>query len=75
MNATAKKRLGLGCAGALFGTLLGGMIGAFASYPLAAMLTSSRETQAYLTLLIVPAVALLGALTVAATFAALPRDA
>lgn len=44
MNATA-KRLGLGCAGALFGTLLGGMTGVFASDPLAAMLTSSLRRE------------------------------
>jgi hypothetical protein len=75
MNATGKKRLGLGCVGAVFGTVLGGLLGAFSGYALAAMITPSRETQAYLTLVIVPAVALLGAVTMAATLAALPRDA
>lgn len=64
-----KTRVGLGCLGFVLGGAAGLLIGAVASYALAGLITSSRETQAYLVVLIVPAVALVSGLTGAATLA------
>lgn len=63
------KRIGLGCLGFVLGGGAGLLVGALSSYGVASLLTSSRETQAYLTVLIVPAIAFLGGLTGAATLA------
>jgi hypothetical protein len=65
-------RVGLGCLGGLVGAVLGGAAGSFAMYALAGLVTSNREQQAYLVVVIIPAVAVLGAVTVAATLALLP---
>jgi hypothetical protein len=64
-----KTRVALGCLGFVLGGGGGLVVGAGGSYAIASLLTSSRETQAYLTVLIVPAIALVGALTVGATLA------
>lgn len=69
-----KGRFGLGCLGLVVGAGLGVLLGSLAMYALASLVTKSRETQAYLTLLIVPGVALVGAITVAATLAAIPAQ-
>lgn len=66
------KRVGLGCLGFLVGGALGVVIGSMGAYGIASLITSSTETQAYLTVLIVPAVAFIGGLTVALTAAWLP---
>lgn len=63
------KRVGLGCLGFVLGGGAGLLVGALSSYGVANLLTSSRETQAYLTVVIVPALAFLGGLTGAATLA------
>ena len=70
--AVTKARLGLGCLGLVLRALAGALLGGFSAYALASALTKSRETQAYLTVLIVPSVALLGGLTLAATLALIP---
>ncbi len=67
-----KARLGLGCLGAVLGGGLGLVAGSLAMYALAGLVTRSRETQAYLTVVIVPLVALLGAVTLGSTLAAIP---
>jgi len=59
-----KTRIALGCLGFVLGGGL--LVGSRSSYALAALFTSSRETQ---TVLIIPAVAFIGGLTVAATLA------
>lgn len=64
-----KTRIALGCLGFVLGGGGGLVVGAGGSYAIASLLTSSRETQAYLTLLIVPAIALVGGLTLGATLA------
>ncbi len=66
MNTT---RVAPGCVGLVLGG--GGelLVGARSSYALAGLVTSWRETQASLTVLIVPAVAFIGSLTVGATLA------
>ena len=63
------KRVGLGCLGFVLGAGAGLLVGGLSSYAVANLLTSSRETQAYLTVLIVPAIAFLGGLSGAATLA------
>ncbi len=67
--AVNKLQVGLGCGGFVLGALIGLLIGGASGYGIAGILTSSRETQAYLLVLIVPAVALLSGLTFAATAA------
>lgn len=67
--AINKLQVGLGCGGFALGAGLGLILGAASGYGLASVLTSSKETQAYLLVLIVPAVALLSGLTFAATAA------
>lgn len=69
-----KLRLAVGCLSFFLGGGIGFVIGAGASYAIAALITDSRETQAYLAVLIVPAVALVGALTTAGTLWALARS-
>lgn len=64
-----KTRIGLGCLGFVLGGGCGLLVGALSSYALAGLFTSSRETQAYLTVLLVPLVAVIGGLTVAASLA------
>lgn len=63
------KRVGLGCLGFVLGGGAGLLVGALSSYAVANLLTSSRETQAYLTVLIVPGIAFLSGLSGAATLA------
>lgn len=63
------KRVGLGCLGFVLGAGAGLLVGALSSYGVANLLTSSRETQAYLTVVIVPAIAFVGGLTGAFTLA------
>jgi len=67
-----KLSIGLGCLGVVIGACVGLVLGSLAMYALAGFVTKNREAQAYLTLLIVPGVALLGAVTVGATLAAIP---
>lgn len=55
------KRVAIGCLGSFLGGGLGGVLGAAGGYGIASLLTSSSETQAYLVVLIVPVVALVGA--------------
>lgn len=64
-----KLRVGLGCLGFVLGGGLGLIVGAASSYAVAGLITNSRETQAYLTVLIVPGIAFVGALTLGATLA------
>ncbi|MBL8921210.1 MAG: hypothetical protein JNJ54_20270 [Myxococcaceae bacterium] len=64
-----KTRIALGCLGFVLGGGGGLLVGAGASYAIAALLTPSPETQAYLVVLIVPAIAFVGAVTVGATLA------
>jgi hypothetical protein len=56
-----------GCLGLVFGAALGAVLGVYSSYAIAELFTASREKQAYLTITIIPAIALLGALSVSAT--------
>lgn len=67
--AVNKLQVGLGCGGFVLGALIGLLIGSVAGFGIAGVLTSSRETQAYLLVLIVPAVAFVSGLTFAATAA------
>lgn len=61
--ASTGARLAIGCLLLFLGGVFGLLLGSFASYALAGLFTPSRETQAYLTLLVVPAVAVVGAVT------------
>ncbi|MCK6544811.1 hypothetical protein L6R52_03015 [Myxococcota bacterium] len=65
------SRTGLTIAGGVVGGGAGLLLGIFAMYALANLVTKSRELQAYLTLVIVPSVGLLGAITGAALAAVL----
>jgi hypothetical protein len=62
-----KTRIAVGCLGLLLGGGVGLVIGGGASYAIAELITPSRETQAYLAVLIVPALALIGGVTLALT--------
>lgn len=65
------SKTGLAVVGGVVGGGAGLLLGFFAMYGLASLLTKSREAQAYLTLVIVPSVGLLGAITGAAVGAVL----
>lgn len=56
-----------GCLGLVFGAALGAVLGVYSSYAIAEIFTGGHEKQAYLTIMIIPAIALLGALSVSAT--------
>ncbi len=56
-----------GCIGLAFGAALGAALGFYAAYSIAELFSANHEKQAYLTLPIIPALALLGGLTVSAT--------
>lgn len=63
----SKTRIAVGGLGFLLGGGIGLVIGGGAAYPIAELITSSRETQAYLAVLIVPAMILIGGMTLALT--------
>lgn len=67
----SKARLGLGCLGLVLGAGLGLLLASFSAYSLASLVTKSREAQAWLTLLLMPGVTLLGGLTGAVTLVAM----
>lgn len=56
-----------GCLSLFVGGTLGGLLGVFSAYPLAALFSENFEKQAYLTIVIIPAVALVGALAASST--------
>lgn len=56
-----------GCLGLIIGAALGGALGTLIAHPIAEILSSSRETQAYLPLWVIPAISFLGAVTVSTT--------
>jgi hypothetical protein len=62
-------RIAVGVLGFFVGGAVGAFIGVFASYAIAERITDSRETQAYLTLLVIPAVGFVGAITTLAALA------
>lgn len=68
-----KTQVGIGCVGMVVGLVVGGMLGALSAYAIASLVTSSRETQAYLTLLVVPAVAVAGVVSGGALALAVAR--
>lgn len=68
-----RRELGLGCLGFSAGGLLGASLGIWSGYGIAALSTPNAEKQAYMLLLIVPAIALIGAYSLALTLSALPR--
>lgn len=70
----SKTRIAAGCLGFLLGGGIGMVIGAGAAYPIAELITSSRETQAYLAVLIVPAMILIGGATLALTLLGLAAE-
>lgn len=57
-----KRTIAVGCLASVLGLAVGAMVGVLSAYAVASLLTPSRETQAYLTLLVVPAMAVVGAL-------------
>jgi len=56
-----------GCLGMVFGAALGAVLGVYSSYALAEFFSANHEKQAYLTIVIIPAVGLLGAIAVSST--------
>lgn len=70
----SKLRQAVGCLSFFLGGGVGLVIGSGASYAIAGLITDSRETQAYLAVLIVPAIALVGAMTVAASIGAMAQS-